>query len=201
MTGDPFRKNVAGPLSSNRAVAVRELSDEVLVLRWQRGDLAAASVAIQRYERLVYGAALRVLGNAHLAEDVTQEAFLRAHQAIKSLREPAALPGWLKRISVRQAIDQLRKVRPSSLEDEDPADWRPGPAALAETADTLERFRHALSALPEPLRLAVTLRDVEGFSTSAAAEALGISDAAVKMRLSRGRRELRALLTPGEGAR
>lgn len=111
-----------------------------------------------------------------------------------ALREPAALPGWLKRICVRHSIDQLRKVRPASLDDLDLPDHQPGPASIAESADVLERFRTALGRLPESLRLTVSLRDVEGLSTRESAEALGITEAAVKMRLSRGRRELRTIL-------
>lgn len=195
----PFHEeqvNVVGHRPAQRQPSrVLALPDEALVLRWQRGDLAAASVAIQRYERMVYGSALRVLRDPHRAEDAAQETFLKAHERIGTLREPAALPGWLKRICVRHSIDQLRKNQPASIEDLEVPDHRPGPAAAAETADALERFRAALATLPESLRLVVSLRDVDGLSTAETAEALGITEAAAKMRLSRGRRELRAALS------
>ena len=68
-------------------------SDAVLVRRWQRGDLAAASVAIQRHEAMVYAATFRLLRNHALSEDITQDALLRAHERIEQLRQPAAFPG------------------------------------------------------------------------------------------------------------
>ena len=170
------------------------LPDDVLVVRWQRGDLAAASVIIQRYERMVYGAALRVLRDPHQSEDVAQETFLRAHEHIESLRDPAALPGWLKSICVRRAIDLIRGGSPAALEEYDAVESDPGPDEVVQIADALERFRSALLSLPTSLRMAVSLRDVDGLSTREAAVALGISEAAVKMRLSRGRRRLRKLL-------
>jgi len=198
MSGQPQPADRADRLSRGRARAARvsEQTDQILVMRWQRGDLAAASVAIQRYERLVYGVALRVLRDPHEAEDVAQETFIKAHERIATLREPAALPGWLKQICIRHAIDQIRKRRPASLDDIDVPDQRPGPAAAVEATDALENFRAALNDLPESLRLVVSLRDVEGLSTGQTAQLLAITEAAVKMRLSRGRRELRAMLRP-----
>ena len=168
--------------------------DEVLVVRWQRGDLAAASIVIQRYERMVYGAALRVLRDPHQSEDVAQETFLRAHERIESLRDPRALPGWLKSICVRRAIDLIRRGSPAALEAYDIAESDPGPDEVVQIADALERFRAALLSLPTSLRVAVSLRDVDGLSTREAATTLGITEAALKMRLSRGRRRLRELL-------
>ena len=168
----------------------------MLVRRWQQGDLSGASVAIQRHERLVYAAALRVLRNPADAEDAAQETFLRAHERIGTLRDGAALPGWLRQICVRLCIDQLRRKRPFDLsESADLAvDPRPGAPELAELQDVLERFEAALGALPEGQRVVVVLRDVEGFSAREAAEMLGISSDAVKMRLSRARALLRAAI-------
>ena len=182
-----------------RGARLRDQSDEALVWLWRRGDLAAASVAIQRYERLVYGSALRVLRDPHRAEDATQDAFLKAHQQIERLREPAALPGWLKRIAISVAIDELRRTRPDDpLDDFDAPDTGLTPAEAAEVTDALERFAAALERLPASLRIVVSLRDVEGLSTSEAAELLGVSEAAVKMRLSRGRRAVRDLVGGGD---
>ena len=172
------------------------IPDEVLVRRWQRGDLSGASLAIQRHERVVFGAALRLLRNPADAEDAAQETFLRAHERIGTLREGAALPGWLRQICVRLCIDQLRRKRPFELEvvDDLSADPRPGVAEQAELRDVLERFEAALDALPPGQRVVVILRDVEGFDTRETAELLGISGDAAKMRLSRARAVLRRAL-------
>ncbi len=164
-------------------------SDAVLVRRWQRGDIAAASVAIQRHEGMVYAAAFRLLRNHALSEDISQDAFLRAHERINELRQPAAFPGWVRRIAVRLATDELRRGSFVELSDDEP-DPGPGPEATAETLDALERFRMQLDGLPLAQRAVVVLRDVEGFSIRETAEQLEISEAAVKMRLSRARASL-----------
>ena len=166
-------------------------SDEVLVRRWQRGDLAAASITIQRHERLVYAAALHLVHNATLAEDICQDAFLRAHERIGSLREPARFAAWVRRISVRLAVDTLRRRQTDLLSEEEP-DPNPTPAEAAEISDAVDGLIARLTTLPLSQRAAVILRDVEDFSTVEAAQLLGISEAAFKMRLSRARATLRA---------
>ena len=170
-------------------------SDATLVQRWQRGDLAAASIAIQRHEAMVYAAVFRLLHNHALSEDVCQDAFLRAHLRIKSLRQPAAFRGWLRKIAVRLAIEELRRRPEDELTEFEP-DTRPGPESVVETLDALERFRIQLDALPATQRSVVVLRDVEGFSIRETAEHLGISEGAVKMRLSRARSALIQNLEP-----
>lgn len=164
-------------------------SDAVLVRRWQRGDLAAASVAIQRHESMVFAATFRLLRNHALSEDISQDAFLRAHERIADLRQPASFPGWVRRIAVRLATDELRRRPSTELTDDEP-DPSPGPEATFETLDALDRFRLQLASLPPAQRTVVVLRDVEGFSIRETAEQLEISEAAVKMRLSRARQAL-----------
>ncbi len=97
-------------------------SNAVLVRRWQRGDLAAASVAIQRHEAMVYAATFRLLRNHALSEDVSQDAFLRAHERIADLRQPASFPGWVRRIAVRLATDELRRQPSAELTDDEQID-------------------------------------------------------------------------------
>ena len=195
MQPDDYARTLGQPLAAPPA---REaVPDEVLVHRWQRGDLSGASVAIQRHERMVFAAALRVLRNPADAEDAAQETFLRAHERIETLREGAALAGWLRQICVRLCIDQLRRRRPFDLgeSDTEAADPRPGSPEQEELRDVLERFEAALDALPPGQRVVVLLRDVEGFSTRETAELLGLSSDAVKMRLSRARAVLRTALS------
>ncbi len=115
-----------------------DVSDAVLVQRWQRGDLAAASVAIQRHEAMVYAAVFRIVRNHAVNEDISQDAFLRAHQRIASIRQPAAFSGWLRQIAVRLAIDELRRGMLEELPDDEP-DTGPGPDAVVASMETLER--------------------------------------------------------------
>ena len=172
-------------------------SDAILVQRWQRGDIAAASIAIQRHETMVYAAVYRLLHNHAVSEDVCQDAFLRAHQRIDSLLQPAAFPGWLRQIAVRMAIDELRRRTAEPLVEDRP-DSEPGPETVLETQDALERFRALLDALPSAQRAAVVLRDVEGFSLRETAQMLDISVPAVKMRLNRAYATLKQELQPGQ---
>ena len=164
-------------------------SDAVLVKRWQRGDLSAASIAIQRHEAMAYAAVFRIVRNHALCEDICQDAFLRAHERIESLRQPAAFVGWLRQIAVRLAIDELRRGTLAQLPEDQP-DTSPGPESAVETMETLERFRAHVDDLPQAQRAVIVLRDVEGFSTRETAETLGITEGAVKMRLSRARATL-----------
>ena len=164
-------------------------SDAVLVKRWQRGDISAASIAIQRYEAMAYAAVFRIVRNHALCEDICQDAFLRAHERIVSLRQPAAFAGWLRQIAVRMAIDEVRRGTLAQLPEDQP-DTSPGPETAVETMEALERFRAHVDALPQAQRAVIVLRDVEGFSTRETAEMLGITEGAVKMRLSRARATL-----------
>ena len=173
-------------------------SDATLVRRWQRGDIAAASVAIQRHEAMVYAAIYRLLHNHAMSEDIAQDAFLRAHERIDQLRQPAAFPGWVRRIAVRLATDELRRDALAELDDNEP-DIKPGPEEIVETLDALEQFKRRLDALPPTQRAVIVLRDVEGFSIREVAEQLEISEAAVKMRLSRGRASLKQDRPAGTG--
>ena len=194
MQPDDYTRTVGRPLAV--PVASAAVPDEVLVRRWQKGDLSGASVAIQRHERMVFAAAMRLLRNPADAEDAVQETFLRAHERIGTLRDGAALPGWLRQTCVRLCIDQLRRIRPLDLgeADDDAVDPRPGAPEQAELRDVLERFEAALDTLPRGQRVVVLLRDVEGFDTRETAELLSISTDAVKMRLSRARSALRAAI-------
>ena len=194
MQPDDYTRTVGRPLAA--PVTSAAAPDEVLVRRWQKGDLSGASVAIQRHERMVYAAAMRLLRNPADAEDAVQETFLRAHERIGTLRDGAALPGWLRQTCVRLCIDQLRRIRPLDLgeADDGAVDPRPGAPEQAELRDVLERFEAALDTLPRGQRVVVVLRDVEGFDTRETAELLSISTDAVKMRLSRARSALRAAI-------
>jgi RNA polymerase sigma-70 factor (ECF subfamily) len=172
----------------------------VLARRWQRGDLASASILIQRYEGVVYAAALRLLRDPADAEDLTQDTFLRAHEQIGSLRDGGAVGAWLRTICVRRGLNVLRRRTPrfEDLDDHDPIDTAPGPEEVTEGRDALARFDEALRRLPEGQRLAIVLCDVEELPQAEVADLLGTTVPAVKMRLQRGRHALRGLLKAGE---
>ncbi len=187
--------------------------------RAQAGDLNAFETLISRYERRIWALAKQVLQHDQDAEDVVQDTFLTALEHLHTLREGERFGAWLKQIAVRLAYRVLakRKRMPTesldALLSEDPdedetalprpqlvADWRDSPEVLLQRKETMRLIEEALQQLPEKYRVVFWLRDVEQLSTRETAEALGISEANVKVRLLRARLMLREYLTRLFGA-
>ncbi len=168
----------------------------------------------ERFERDVlpmlpslYPAALRMTRNPSDAEDLVQEAYLRAYRGFSGFREGTNLKAWMYRILTNTFINSYRKRQrePVTVQDDDIEDWflydklgSAGAEASAES-EVLERMpdediRGALEALPEGFRMAVWLADVEGFSYKEIAEILDIPIGTVMSRLHRGRRALEKAL-------
>jgi len=172
-----------------------DISDETLMARTAAGDRAAFDALAARYLLRLRRAALRVLGDPAAAEDVAQDALLRAWTRAGSYDpQQAAVSTWLHRIAVNAAIDRLRAVRPAGAMPEDLAD--PSPAAdaaliLRERDGLLAR---AIATLPDRQREAIALTYGEGWSGQDAAQALSVSTRALEGLLHRGRKMLRAYL-------
>ena len=189
----------------------QDVSDADLVRQAKAGDLAAFEALTSRHERLVYSLALRMLRQEQDAEDVTQQTFLSAVQHLDGFREEASFTTWLLRIATHAALKVIRKrqgLDTVSLEastEPDPdgaiphpefiADWRQSPQELVHRNETRRLIEAALDRLDEKHRLVFLLRDVEGLSVRETAEALGLSEANVKVRLLRARLQLREQLT------
>jgi len=160
---------------------------------------------IAPYERRVFMTAFDILQVEADAEEVAQEAFLKAFRSLRSFRREAQFSTWLLRITVNEARMRLRKRREVSLDSLSPnheeadytpillADWReiPGEALLRD--ETRRLLSESIAALPENYREIITLRDVNGLSTAESAEILGLSQGNVKVRLLRARIMLRDL--------
>jgi RNA polymerase sigma-70 factor, ECF subfamily len=186
--------------------------DEALIRAAQRGDLEAFNLLVQRHERPVFNVALRLLRDVGLAEDATQDAFIRAWQNIGTF-QTGSVRSWLYRIVTNRAYDMLRASarRPAgSLEAEvveiEPI-WTSGGAG-EETPDAhaLRRelsiyLERALTALPEEQRMVILLVDVQGLDYHEVAEAMGIALGTVKSRLSRARAKVRQALADDPQAR
>jgi RNA polymerase sigma-70 factor (ECF subfamily) len=155
---------------------------------------------IERYADRVYSIVLRITGSPEDAEDATQDAFLAAYQHRADFRGEAALSTWLYRIAVNAALQRVRARRPvASIEpadDEgvDVVDWSEDVARRVELGELREVIEEGIARLPENERVALVLRDVEGFSTAEAAAVLELSEAALKSRVHRGRVLLRHYL-------
>jgi RNA polymerase sigma-70 factor (ECF subfamily) len=191
-------------------------TDDQLVLRAKAGDLDAFEALTTRYEERVFGLALRMLRQEQDAEDVTQQTFLSALENLDGFRGDAAFSTWLLRIATHAALKVIRKRKgldtislDAASEGEDGldsvrhpdfiADWRQSPEQLVHNNEIRRLLDDALARLDEKHRLVFLLRDVEGFSVREAADALGISEANVKVRLLRARLQLREELTRALG--
>ena len=148
-----------------------------------------------------YTLALRLTANEEDARDVVQEAYLRAWKGIRRFRGDAQFSTWMYRITANAASTHDPAPPPAAAEPLDdahePVDLRPEPQpeGAAESAAALERaVDRASASCPPKLRAVVVLKDVYGLSHEAIAEELGISVAAAKVRLHRGRRKLRDVL-------
>jgi RNA polymerase sigma-70 factor (ECF subfamily) len=176
-----------------------------LVQRAQGGELAAFNTLVIRHQDAAYSLAFRFLRSRESAEDVTQEAFLRAYRALESFRGER-FRSWLLRIVANAARDELRrrKRRPQRSLDEarddpdmpsiDPVEPGLGPEQRAEQSDLRRVLEDALAQLPEDWRLVVLLSDVHGLSYDEVAESAGLPLGTVKSRLSRARARLREIL-------
>jgi RNA polymerase sigma-70 factor (ECF subfamily) len=182
-----------------------------LVAEARGGDRTAFDELVRRTYVDTYTLAVRLTGNEEDARDVVQEAYLRAWKGIRRFRGDSAFPTWMYRITANASytlVDRRRRRRTTHLDDVDePIDRRldAQPDTLAESSAGLEHLAAALDELPPTLRTLVILKDVYGLSHEAIAEELGISIAAAKVRLHRGRKRLRELLdaseNPSQGSR
>ena len=175
-----------------------EESPHDLVLQARGGDTTAFAELIRRYERTALSVAYGCVGDASTAGDVAQEAFLRAWRRLGELKEPDRFGAWLTRIVRNLAADHIRR-RPFQqvenmevLEGIEPS--RSDPTADLDRAEMKHRIDQALHSLDETTRSAVVLRYYDGLPSKRIGELLGLSPAAVDMRLSRGRAELREKL-------
>lgn len=166
----------------------------------QAGDRGAFDELVRRTFVDTFTLARRLTGNEEDARDVVQESYLRAWRGIGKFRGEAAFSTWLYRITANTAATHVRKRRRQRAEPIEPwlepveERFESQPAAMAESADALERISSALDQLPAKLRSVVVLKDVYGMSHEAIADELGITVAAAKVRLHRARRKLRDVL-------
>jgi len=186
--------------------------NETELIRWVReGDVEAFYELVRPYERAVFLAALSLVKNDADAEEVAQEAVLKAFKNLSRFRQEAKFSTWLIQISINEAKMKLRKDRRhlyDSLDEghqsgdgdyipKDFADWREIPSEALEQTELREALAKALDSLPEKYRTVLILRDVQHLSIQETAEALGLSEANVKTRLSRARLRMRDVLAPG----
>lgn len=187
-----------------------ELQEELerLATAARAGDRGAFDELVRRTYVDTYTLAVRLTANEEDARDVVQEAYLRAWRGMGKFRGDAQFTTWMYRITANAAYTAVQKRRRRRVEPLEAADEPPElavealPEAAAESALLLDRLSDAVAQLPPKLRSVVVLKDVYGLAHEDIAEELGISVAAAKVRLHRGRRKLREILfeEPGRSA-
>lgn len=184
--------------------------EQDLIAQVHRGHNELFYELVRPYERRVYAAAMAILRNETDAEDVAQEAMLKALANIRQFRAEARFSTWLIQITVNEALMRRRRERKAMMEgiddrrDEDGeytprdfADWREIPSEALERKEVRQKLAEALASLDRKYREVFVLRDMEQLNIQETAEALGISVASVKTRLLRARLMLRDLLAGG----
>ncbi len=170
-----------------------ELSDAELVVECER-DIAAFGEIVRRHQDFVYGAALRVVRNPTLAEDVAQEAFVRAYKALPDFRQESQLRSWLYRIATNLALNAVTRRREYPQVEIPEHRPEPGPERRVERVMLREHFDRAVRELPEDLRVPLVMREYEGMSYQEIADATGLPLNTVRTRILRARRGLRGAM-------
>jgi RNA polymerase sigma-70 factor (ECF subfamily) len=181
--------------------------ESLLVAAARTGDIGAFESLVRRYDRNVFRIAQHITQNREDAEDVVQDAFLKAYQNLGQFQGQSKFYTWLVRIAVNEALMRLRRRRPERMvsidedvkteEDSMPreiADWSPNPEQLYTQSELKDILGKTIQGLPPSFRTVFVLRDVEGLSTEETASALELSVPAVKSRLLRARLQLRERL-------
>ena len=171
---------------------------EALIRRCLRGDQLAWDAIVRQYWRKVFNVAYKFVGKHDEAEDLTQDIFLKIFKSLDTFDRRANFQTWLISISRNLCIDHYRSVRKEresidravDANDLTPTSPEPGPIAALEHRDRVALLRQAMSALPDTLRTAVLMRDIQELSYQEIADRLRLPEGTVKSRINRGRTEL-----------
>jgi len=178
-----------------------QLTDEEVVARVLAGETGMFEIVMRRHNQRLYRVARAILRNPGEAEDVMQDAYVRAYEHLDQFAGRAKFSTWLTRIAVHEALARQRRgnryqeLEPMSEREGDPMDrfasMTPNPEQQASNSEIRRLLEEAVEKLPDSYRVVFMLRDVEEMSTIDAAEALEITEENVKIRLHRARVLLR----------
>jgi RNA polymerase sigma-70 factor (ECF subfamily) len=185
-------------------------SEAALIARILAGEKELFHELVRPYERMIYLTVFAILKNEVESEDAAQEAIINAYRHLNSFRMESKFSTWLVTIAVNQARQKLRRDKRATFEsideqDEDkegdytPAfltDWREIPLEALERKELREALRAAVAGLPDKYRQIFILRDLQEMSIQETAEALGVNQPLVKIRLRRARLMLQKQLAP-----
>jgi RNA polymerase sigma-70 factor (ECF subfamily) len=186
------------------ATSQEPLSDEEVVTRVLAGETGMFEIIMRRHNQLLYRVARAILRNDGEAEDVMQDAYVRAYEHLDQFAAKAKFPTWLTRIAVHEALSRQRRgnryqeLEPMSEREGDPMDrfasLAPDPEQQASNSEVRRLLEEAVEKLPDAYRTIFILRDIEEMSTTDAADVLEITEDNVKVRLHRARALLRKSL-------
>jgi RNA polymerase sigma-70 factor (ECF subfamily) len=170
--------------------------DLAILRKAQHGDERAFAIIVRTYETPVYNYVLRLTGDKALAEDMTQEVFLRVFQGLSRFSLRCKFTTWLFQVTKNRVLDELRArerrpVASVNLDDIPPLEVVDQPAEQVEAIDALWR---AIDHLNDDLKMALLLRDVVGLSYNEIADTLEITLATVKWRIFKGREDVQVSL-------
>lgn len=197
--------STVGTWSASLTGRMREDTDEALVKLARDGDFSAFETLFERHRTLVYRFAYQMAPRRDDAEDIVQEAFVRAYQNLHRYRDEAKFTTWLLRIATNLCTDQARmSQRRTALEQQEARgaldwmteDFSEDPVDNLEAARRKDALRRALMALPAHHRTVIVLRDIEEREYSDIAETLGCTIGGAKLRVLRARRALRDRIAP-----
>ena len=181
--------------------ALTTLSDEEVVERVLAGDASLFEILMRRYNQRLFRVARSILAEDSEAEDVMQEAYVRAFRELATFRGEARFSTWLTRIACHEALARARKRRRlvpigqgGGGKPPEPPSETAGPERDMENRELQAVLHDAVEILPDSLRTVFCLREVEGLSTEQTADALGLSIENVRVRLHRAKRSLRQKL-------
>ena len=190
--------------TAEAATSQEPLSDEEVVARVLAGETAMFEVVMRRHNQRLYSVARAILRNDGEAEDVMQDAYVRAYEHLNQFAGRAKFSTWLTRIAVHEALARQRRenryqeFEPMSERDGDPMDrfasLTPNPEQQASNSEIRRLLEEAVDNLPDNYRTVFMLRDIEEMSTTDAADVLEITEENVKVRLHRARALLRKSL-------
>lgn len=181
---------------------------EALIQRCLQGDQLAWEQIVRQYWRKVFNVAYKFVGKHDAAEDLTQDIFLKIFKSLHTFDRRANFQTWLISISRNLCIDHYRSVRKEretidrdvDANELSPLSRDPGPVAALEQQDRVQLLRDAMASLPDTLRIAVLMRDIQELSYQEIADTLRLPEGTVKSRINRGRTELARQIRKLRGA-
>jgi RNA polymerase sigma-70 factor (ECF subfamily) len=177
---------------------MNSIDESDLIGRLKKGDPSAFEAIVRKYQDRIYNLCRYMLQDPENAQDAAQDVFLKAYKALKDFRPESSLYTWIYRIAVTTCLDYRRKSRRETFRteplSEDLPSVEPLPEELYESGEIPDSIQLALQKLPEKLKAAIVLREIEELSYEEIAEVLHTSPGTVKSRISRAREQLRDLL-------